>query len=539
MTYQRNITPDLEAVEKAVDAEYLKNRLARLSFSEAAWYFLAFCEEMQFKCLEVDGVDGRQDLACHVDQIVNNMKTPLRWLLKSCEPGAQIPRRFCDEYYQASWALSNLAHEYASFESAYVYASAGLITLQLQDATVIPHVPFREDTRYEAYDRLCIDEPPAFEEESAAAFFRKVAETVTVSDQRFRYRLNPRIVSQGLDALSPLLNQFWLPASWVLPRYTFGEFCSVLSTMRVMAMIHHLARITAARQGCVGMGYLDSVLVMDEDELSNRLQRYTGLDAEVVNQIVHDATFGECDIRNPDPAIQPLIPLSSDRIAISPALFLGSDIERNFTVLLNRLPEERRAYSQLSNAREKISRQRIIERLAPLRLRFWHGKLPGRNDLADLDLAIIDDAQRTCLVLELKAFIAPAEPREIMEKSEEIEHGVSQIKLLQKAFHLEPHLLREPLKIDDSYDVSFGVASETFIGTPNVQDESVPVVRCPHLLRRLLAEKSLATVCNWLRTREYLPVEGKHFEVKDILAQVGDWNLQWYGIKPLVTDDYV
>lgn len=152
---------------------------------------------------------------------------------------------------------------------------------------------------------------------------------------------------------------------------------------------------------------------------------------------------------------------------------------------------------------------------------------------------IIDDTQRACLVLELKAFIAPAEPREMLEKSKEIERGISQIKLLREAFRLEPLLVTEPLGIDENYDVLFVVASETFIGVANIQDETVPVVRVSHLTRRLLAEKSLSTVCRWLRAREYLPVEGKHFEVKDFLAHVGDWKIQWYGIKPTIADNYL
>lgn len=536
---KRNMTPELEAVENAIDTEHLKNRLSRLTFAEAAWYLLAFCEEMQFKRLQIDGVSGRQNMACHVDELVNGMKTPLRWLSQACEPGEKIPRRFCDKSYQSSWDLSKLAYEYDSFETAYIYASAGAIALQLQGDTIVSDDLFRKDARYEAYDRLCIDELPTLEEDSIAEFFRNVAQTVTDSNQRFRYRLNPRIVSLGLDAMSPILSQYWLPDSWQMPRYSFGEFRCVLNSLRVMAMIHHLARITAASNGCVHLGYLDSVLIMDDDELPKRLQRYTGLDAKVINEIVHDLTFGECGIRNPDPAIQPLIRLSPDRFAISPSLFLGVDVERNFTVLLNRLPEEKKVYSQLSNHREKISRRRIIKLLQPLEFRFWYGQLPGRDDLPDLDLAIIDDVQRTCLLLEIKSFIGPAEPREILEKSEEIQRGVAQIKSLQNAFRLEPQLFTSSLKIDVNYDVSFAVASETFIGTHNVQDKSVPVVRVHHLVRRLLTEKSLAIVSTWLRNREYLPTLGEHFEVKDIVAQVGAWKLQWYGIKPLITDEYL
>lgn len=539
MSTQRTITPELEAVEAAIDNEHLKNRLTKLTFSEAAWYFLAFCEEMQFKRLEIEGINRRQDTACHADEIVNNMKTPLRWLWETCRPGTQIPRKFCDESYKASWDFYDLAHEYGSFESAYIYARAGAVTLRLQGDAIVPDIPFRKDPRYEAYDRLCINEPTEFDGDRAIEFFDNVSQTVTVSDNRFRYQLNPGIVSYGLDALMPLMSHFWLPDSWSLPRYSFGDFRSVLSAIRVIAMIHHFAHVAAARQGCVALGYLDSVLVMRRGELSKRLKRYTGLGIDVVNAVIHDATFGERDIRNPDPAIQPLIPLTADRIAISPTLFLASDIERNLTVLLNRLPEEKKVYSQLSEDREKISRRRIIDRLQPLGLRFWHGNLPGRNDLPDVDLAVINDIERTCLILELKAFIGPAEPREILEKSEEIEKGVSQINVLRNSTRLESALLNGPLEIDGSYDVSFALASETFVGIPSVQDETVPVVRIDHLVRRLLAGNSLSSVCDWLQTRDYLPVEGTHFEVRDVDAHVGDWRLRWYGIRSLINDNYL
>nr|VFK58677.1 MAG: hypothetical protein BECKTUN1418F_GA0071002_11506 [Candidatus Kentron sp. TUN]VFK67409.1 MAG: hypothetical protein BECKTUN1418E_GA0071001_11456 [Candidatus Kentron sp. TUN] len=352
MPKQRNITPDLEVVERAIDVEHLKNRLTRLTFSESAWYFLAFCEERQFKYLEIENINGRQNISNYVDQIINDMKIPLRWLWRSCKPGAEIPRRYCSEFYGVSWDFYNLAHEYRWFELAYVYASAGVATLQLQDNTVIPIAPFRQDIRYEAYDRLCLDETPRIEDD-VGEFLRKVQQTVRVSGDRFRYSLNPRIVNQGLDVLSPVLDRFWLPMSWQLPRYTFGDFSNVFNVLRVMTVIHHFARVAAAERGCIGMGYLDSILLMRKDELSKRLQRYTRLNVNIVNEIVHDATFGKREIRDPDPAIQPLIPLSSDRIAISPALFMGSDIERNFTVLLNRLPKEKEAYSRLSNEREK------------------------------------------------------------------------------------------------------------------------------------------------------------------------------------------
>jgi hypothetical protein len=278
---------------------------------------------------------------------------------------------------------------------------------------------------------------------------------------------------------------------------------------------------------------------MTKMELLNRVRRYTRLDGKIIGAVIHDLTYGERGIRNPDPALQPLIPLTPEHLVLSPALFLGINAERNFTVLVNRLPKEKEAYSGLSTQREGISRREVTRQLDKLGFRFWSGQIPGRIDLPDLDLAIVDDKERTCLILEMKAFVGPAEPREVLEKSQEIRRGVTQIRKLRDAFRLNEDTIRIPLKIEGDYEVYFAVASETFVGMAEVQDESVPVLRTSHLVRKTLADKSLSKVCRWIASRTYLPIEGQHYEVKDVLAQVGKWKVRWYGIKPLIQDQYL
>jgi hypothetical protein len=529
----------LEAVEREIDKEYQRYYLAGLTFPEAAWYFLAFCEERQFKAVEIDRISGRQDFVCFVDEIVNSMKTPLRWLWRTCKPGAQVPRRYSSKCYQASWDFTRLASEYDHFELAYVYARAGANEINLVGDTIVPTAPFGKDTRFEAYDRLYF-EPTGGQQGEGVRFLRDVAKTVTVAGEHFCYKIDPTIMARGIEELSPTLDaQFWLPSSWALPRYSFGEFLAIASTLRVRALIHYVARVEAARRGCVGMGYADSVLVLDKTRLMNRLKKYTGLDERVIAAIARDMTFGEHGVKNPDPALQPLISLTPRLVAIPPALFIGINIERNLTVLLNRFPDEKETYSRLSTERESLSRQRVMTQLKPLGFRFWSGQIAGRRDLPDVDLAIIDDREFTCLVLELKAFVQPAEPREIREKSEEIEHGVGQANKLRVAWQLSPDIITVPLKIDDRYSLCFAVASETFVGTQDVQSESIPVIRTSHLVRRMLAGTSLSEVCCWLSTREYLPVEGRHYEISDIVARVGSWNVQWYKIKPLIPGEYL
>ena len=473
---------------------------------------------------------------CLVDDIVNSMKTPLLWLWRTCKPGRRVSTAFNDTSYKAAWELSVLGDAYSPFENAYIYAEAGEIQLKLFGDTVTPQVSFSVGSEYEAYDRLIGEieaEPQRFTDE-AKTWCDELWQTVTISGNRFNYQLNPAVAAQGVDVLSPILDrQFKLPATWQFPRYSLGDFHTVISILRVVAMAHYLARVAAARRGCEQLGIVESVRVMTDQELIKRLCRYSKLASEVVRSIVRDLTFGERGIRNPDPALQPLIPLTKDRVAISPALFLGLDVERNFTVLLNRIPEEKDAYSRLTNDREAITRNEMKRMLASQSVRFWHGTLPGRPDLPDIDLAIIDDIDRVCLILELKAFIQPAEPREILEKNKEIKKGVSQGLALREAYLQTPELFSSCLPIGDEFELAFAVASETFIGTHSVQDELVPVVRSFHLARQIISSGSLLRTCDWLQRRKYLPVCGKDYEVKDTESTVGSWKVNWYGIKLL------
>ena len=538
MSKKCNISPDLEAVEREIDSDYRRNHFANIIFSEAAWYFLAFCEDRQFKSIEVDRVGTHQDLAVDVDGFVNSMKTPLRWLWRACKPGSKVSRRYNAKCYQASWDLTNLASNYDVFELVYVYARAGVIKVDLQGDTIVATAPFGTDSRFEAYDRL-YTEPDGGQQAAGVKFLRDVADTVTVAGQHFSYKIDAQVVMRGIKELSPVLGAHCtLPASWTLPRYSLGEFRAVAFALQVRAMIHHVARVEAARRGCIGIGYIDSVLVLEKSCLLGKLRKYVGLSEQVISDIVRDLTFGEHDVRNPDPALQPLIPLTPTLIAIPPGLFIDVNMERNFAVLLNRFPDERDAYSRLSTEREGLSRERAITQLKPLGLRFWSGRIPGRPDLPDVDLAIIDDRDFVCLVLELKAFLQPAEPREILEKSEEIARGVVQADKLENASRLNPGVVTTPLGIGDRYRLSFAVASETSIGTHDVQSQTIPVVRTSHLVRRLVGGCSLSDVCHWLSAREYLPVEGRHYAIVDRAARVGRWNTKWYAIKPLMLGEY-
>lgn len=208
-------------------------------------------------------------------------------------------------------------------------------------------------------------------------------------------------------------------------------------------------------------------------------------------------------------------------------------MERNFAVLLNRLPAERRNYARLSQTREATLRASMEHGLDNMELRFWHGEIASWGRAGELDLVIIDDKTRHCLVLELKSFLAPAEPREVRDRSEEIAKGVHQVRDRRERWSKEPNDLFATVQATDGYTACFAVASKTSIGAVYAQDPTVPVVGSDHLVEKIRRD-GLPAACEWLTTRSYLPVQGRHFDIETVDAEIAGWHLQWYGIKPLV-----
>ena len=210
---------------------------------------------------------------------------------------------------------------------------------------------------------------------------------------------------------------FLLPNEWQFSRYLLGDFREVFEAISTIAYIHWTARGMAIDQGCEALGYADSIYVPTYSELLNRVVRYSRVPKAKVKSIFDDLTYGNGGIKHPDPALQPLIKLNSACYAIMPHLWLFCSPERNLTVLLNRMPSEKEIYAKLVDEKENLMRVRFTDDLCRSDFRFVCGNVAN---LPDVDLAIVKDSEKACLLLELKWFIEPAEIREIMDRSEDI-----------------------------------------------------------------------------------------------------------------------
>ena len=306
------MSEELRAVEREVDAHHLANPLIEQPFARAGWYFLAFCEELVMREIVQQRAGTAHELAALADNIIVHAKWPLRWLRLACSPGGEVPRGFHDGMYEAAWRLSELSMRYLDFEAAFTYATSGLVTLTIDGSRIKSSGSMRMDGRFDAYDRLTQDFGVAAAEEVAKSFSERVAASVRVRGASFDYDLNPKTVQAGLEALGPTVNdRFSLPKDWALPRFTLREFAQVARVLWVVAFIHFQARVIAALSGCEALGYSRALILMENGELVQRIRRYSGVGEDAVKAIVGDLTYGAREQANPDPALQPIIPLSS------------------------------------------------------------------------------------------------------------------------------------------------------------------------------------------------------------------------------------
>ena len=535
MTTTDRLSPELRKIEKEIDNYYKSNPLVKLPFATAAWHLLASVEHwVLMQSMQATISQHREAI---LDNAISDLKYCLRWLWDTCDECGKIPSTYQDDFCKAGLDLFFLAHEYKTFFSAYTYGSQGDVDLKLEQSTIKPGTDFDEGIEYEAYNRVIKQRQSqtataAGDADKLKRLKNSIRHFLRTKGERFNYELNSKMVADALEAaISPVHSQMSaLPDEWQFSRYELRDFRKVVETISAIATIHVLARQIAIENGCLNMGYADSIYMPSYGELLERIVNYTGISESNVQCVLDDLSYSNKRISDPDPALQPLIVLNSEIYAIMPHLVLARSPERNMAVLLNRLPTERKIYSGLTDTKEEMLRQRFTVHLSDSRFRFAFGNvqlLPG------IDLAIINDSEKSCLLLELKSFIEPAEVNEISHKSEEIVKGICQVLQLRHAFVNNYQPLLDKLKVDLSYRLEGVVVSENWIGHATVQSPEIPVIQADDLMHKLGATKRLQSTMEWLKNREYLPKKGEDFEIAKRSAAIGNWTVDWYGIQLL------
>jgi hypothetical protein len=527
------VSAELRRIEEVVDNHYRQNLLVNRTLADSVWHFMTYWEKGSLFPMFGSFV-SEPDSTMSIDERINRAKNPLIWLWKACRRQGHVPTHIDQSAYEAAHELFQLSTEYAAFENAYTYASRGWIRLKLEGSTIVASDDIRVDAPYEVYDRT-ISIPDTDSHDSLpehTELLTGLSQSLEISGDELRYRRDPRFIDLALRILQPQYAlQISLPGSWEFGSYSLAQYTQVWQVLAAVAYVHLAACRLAAIQAHDRGSARDCLLVISRQELVDQITAHSQVKRSAIRALVDDLTYGNAEIEKPDPAIQPLLALENRSFTIAPSLVCHSNFERNFCVLLNKIPDRRRIYFDYVNLKEEIMRQAICDRLPGLR--FFHGQIPGFSDLPDIDLAIISDDEQACLIAELKWFIEPAEAREVIEKSGEIKKGIRQLIKIKNMDENNIDILRKNIGIDNNYRIGYAVVSANSVGHGAVQDPRIPVIAQSHLVKELASSCSLISTLNWLEERGYLPLEGKDYRLVDQIAQVGEWQLKWYGIQIL------
>lgn len=534
-----NVSSELRKIEKEIDDYYKSNPLVKLPFATAASYLLRTAEEYMLN-EQIDGITGIQDLHALGSDFITEIEHSMSWIYRECEQGGKISYVYNSDLYNASKDLFELGQKYDWVFFAFTCASGEdkVLDLELQGSTIQPTGDFFASIEYEAYNILVdAHEPEEAQFDLNPDDFPATAilNSVRVQGDRFRYKLNPKMVAGMKKYLQPLFDRmFLLPSEWQFSCYTLGDFQKVFETVCAIAHVHWTAHIIAVNQGVTHKGCLDSIYVLTYGKLIRCIARCSDTAPVTVKNVLDDLTYGGSDIKKPIPALQPLIKLNSRSYAIVPHIWICSSAERNFTTLLNRLPDQK-IYEKFTNEKEGLMKERFTADLCDKDFKFISGNI---TNLTDVDLAIVNHSEKACLLLELKWFIAPTTAHERINKSKEIKKGICQILKLKQVFMENYGPLLEKLNVNSNYRLEGAVVSENWIGYGNVQNSGVPVIRANHLMEKLKATDSLRATMEWLKDREYLPKEGEHFTVHRPTTTIGNWTIKWYAIKSLTENAF-
>jgi hypothetical protein len=518
------------AAEREIDTAYTQHPLLNYPYGESLTATLIATNAL----LEAFAKTTAMEYCVAVDTLINALKHAVFWLWNSRFRQRLVEPTGDPVQHAKSFVL--LAVEYLGMETAYKHAGFGLVDLTCEGETLKVSGALLEEQQYEAYNELIKTsiQVTAEDAEVARTSGEGLMAAITGAGLRGvpidRVPLDGRVLSVSYKAMADrAAKAHLLPNEWRFGRFSLRSFRAVHSVLcAVLYTWNRLAPVLAREPWFIPYA-AHRPFVMTRSEILSAASDAGGVTKAETRSVLDLLEYGAAGISHPDPALQPLLALPDGRYLLSEPLILSGAAERNLAVLLNRIPDEKKRYSRLTNQKEVEMRTRLCHRLGS-HFNVWHGSIDGH----EVDLAVIDPTDQSLLLLELKWFIEPAETRELKDRSEELSKGINQCKkLLQLAPSAFNKLPGAPFRT-----VGAAVVSANWSGFGNIQDGEVPILTEEHVVRKLQVSSSLTEVIQWLGSRSYLPIKGRDFAAIERPSKVGRWTLEWYRIQRL-RDDFM
>ena len=240
----------------------------------------------------------------------------------------------------------------------------------------------------------------------------------------------------------------------------------------------------------------NSLIIQSPESIAEYIRSQTTLSKCKIETILNYITFDPAK-QNVDIMYQPIVKVGDDQLFIAPMLFMGSRPERNLLAVISTMHDT--TYSKEVNDLEGLMVSEL-ESFVNSKDTAKHKHL--RDDLPDLDFAVLDKETNSALICETKWFASADSSKEVYAKEDEIKHGCQQVEdIMSYAMADKNHFFKQVFGIDNGemIDLFWCVVAKHNIRT---QNKIVPVIDLKRI-EELFSSNSLNTVFHLIRNHEY------------------------------------
>jgi len=538
----------LRALEIAIDSSFSSFDVPTRNLWQCRWLLLTVAEDTLRNLMSDLDNEGDKPL---VETVVDRFKYGLKYALVrldiNCPDRSTWSQPFCSDRkgYCCSHALVEAGIEFAAGSHICILAHSGDIELEqsgsaisvnTKPSTIGPQYGAMEILRHEPTD------DPDFGS-ILYAFLRTRTEDLpsTIAQIIDSARLKKRRVLYRYDeGLAILLAQCLpqqptiAPASWIVPWGDRNQTI-LLSNAFILRCLYHLIAVhgVASRRQLTGGAEDCLCLVLHNTQLVADLELMSSLQPDRIRSFVDTITYGR-NTENPDPALQPIVPIGAGRIAIPCIHVLTSNLERNYLSLQSRTDTAN------FDRQSKVFEAEMIAALLPAIRKQWPHSWPNvqfssKSTTEEIDICCVDSTSRTILLIELRWMIPPGDPREIQNRRRACLAKTNQI--ARKCGHVRMHVAGLLSKLDLPADggpwVVRGIVLIEGFGGTRSKLPSFPIIPTYPFRIGLSKHKNLAKFHDWIASLVWLPQEGLHFEIVQKSQSYGELELLTPGIARL------
>lgn len=366
------------------------------------------------------------------------------------------------------------------------------------------------------------------------AIVEVIAGSVRLKGGRIEYEYLPN--SAIMLAAEMSQQSYIIPAEWEFPWGGRREITVLLNALSVRCLYHLVAIcFGAARYSLRGAGAASVLLTLNKEQLVKDIELMSSLPISGINSFIEYMTYGG-SMRNPDPALQPLIGLGSNRFAIPCIHWLSSNLERNILSL------EARVRKKYFDSKSNVFEGQMLARLKESLMAKWENlrinTFPLGRSGEEIDLLVADPGSRTLVCCEMRWMLQPGDPREVQDKTAACFEKVKQAarKLDWAQANIENILDRSfgiALNAGQSWRVTALVVIETYAGVKS-DVPHIPIVPASIFDHCMKIFERLDYMHEWLCSLGWLPQKDIHFAMDDNAYKLGGKNIILPGMNILV-----